>query len=332
MPGILLIRLKGMGDIVHVVPSLRLLRQNHPRERIGFLCQEPFGAIIPPGLNIDVLQIRPKASFWETMQMIKTIRRKKFDRLVDFFCNPRTALLSLFSGIKWRAGFSYKIRRYAYHFHFVPEDSNCHLMRLFEGFLKEFSLISGDMDSPRLETSQKAISVANAFLSCSPSPLLGINVHATYPSKAWPIEHFEKFINLWYHRTHKPVLLFWGPGEENETRRLLARLPKGSAFTHNSLSIDELMAYLSRLDLFLTGDTGPMNLSWALGVPTIALFGPTTRKAVEPRGEEHLVLFNEKLSCLQCHKEVCEDGRCMSEMAPDWVLSQIESKFSGWFA
>jgi heptosyltransferase-2 len=320
-----------MGDIVHVLPSLELLRRRFPQEPLYFLAQKPFGDVVPRHLGVRVLGISPHADGREMLRVIRTIRRLKPDRLIDFFGNPRTALISALSGVPWRAGFRYRIRKWAYHHTFEPRDPNVHLYRLFAEFLDSVNL-GGDPPRPRLQPSPAAIQKATEMLTKQGGkrPLLGINPHATYPSKAWPVEYFETLIQAWFQKTKTPALIFWGPGEEATALAMVSRLGD-AAFTHPALSIDELLGLLQQVDLFVTGDTGPMNLAWALDVPIVALFGPTTRKAVAPDGPQHLVLHHPTLPCLQCHKEVCADGRCMTEMTPLWVFQRIQETYADLF-
>lgn len=329
MPGTLVIRLKGMGDIVHLLPSLEMLAGREELRPIALLCQEPFGDVVPDDLGIELIQIPAHASPRKMFEIIRRIRKRRFDRLFDLFANPRTAIISFLSGIPRRAGFAYRGRRYAYHETWTPPDSNIHLAGLFKDFFGAFG-IAGEIGHPRLALTKDATARAGAFLSEAglKKPLLGINAHATYPSKAWPERHFEELVRRWHEATGRPVLLFWGPGERPATDRLLARLGPEQAVTHPALSIREFIALLARLDLFVTGDTGPMNLAWALGTPTIVMFGPTTRRAVAPIGEQHISLHHPTLDCLQCHREMCDDGRCMTELTPDLVWKAILGKHS----
>ncbi|NLI77886.1 MAG: HAD-IIIA family hydrolase [Candidatus Riflebacteria bacterium] len=326
MSGTLLIRLKGLGDIVHLLPAMRMLRETRPDEPLGFLCQKPFGAIVPPDLGVTLFQLPPHASFAETLSLVRRLRRQRYDRLFDLFGNPRTALISLLSGIPFRAGFDYRVRRLAYHATFAPPDPNRHLTHLFGQFLEHFGC-GGPLGHPRLSWAAADEARAVSLVRGLDRPLLGINPHTTYPSKAWPLGHYRALADRWHAATGSRVLVFWGPGEEATARALVADLGPARACTHPALTIPEFVALLARTDLFVTADTGPMNIAWALGVPTVALFGPTTRRAVAPRGDQHLVLHHPDLACLECHKEVCPDGACMRELTPDQVWDQIWAKF-----
>ncbi len=329
--GTLIIRLKGLGDIVHLVPMLRYLRQSNPDEQIGILCQKPFAQIIPHDLNIITFELPAHAGVADSFRLIKEIRRHRFDKLFDLFCNPRTAVISLLSGIRQRYGFDYRIRRHAYSQTFTPPNSNKHLMYLFAEFFAHFG-VSADIAPPDLKFDENVRERALAAIpqsTRSARPLLAINPHTTYPSKAWPREYFVEFIKLWYRQTQQPVLVTWGPGERDAAAQIVEEAGAQAAFSHDPVRIDEFACLLANVSLFLTADTGPMNIAWAVNTPTVALFGPTTREAVAPRGEQHLTLFNERVECLQCHQETCSHKTCMYSMKPQWVLQQLNVKYPG---
>lgn len=329
MSGYLIVRLKGLGDIVHLISSLQMIRKNEPDIPIGFLCQKPFGNIIPKNLNLKIFQISPHAGIFETFKILKQIKRQKYDKLFDLFGNPRTAVLSFLSRIPQRYGFDYRIRRHAYSETYRPEDPNLHLMKLFHEFFAYFG-INGEINEPELLHSEENLKYADSLINknnVKGTPVIGINPHTTYPSKAWQVDYFIRFIKIWNNKTNGKCLITWGPGEEEKTRLIISKAGDSIAFTHDKLSIPGFATLLSKLDLFLTADTGPMNIAWAVKTPTITLFGPTTRRAVAPVGAQHLSLFREEVSCLQCHKEVCNDMQCMDKMTPEWVFEKIRKKY-----
>lgn len=329
MSGILVMRLRGLGDIIHLLPVLRMLREQNPDETVGFFCQRPFGQIIPPELNISVIEMPPGAGFAQLLELARRIRRYRFDYVFDLFSNPATAIVTALSGIKHRYGFDYRVRRWAYSRTYRAPNPNCHLMQLFADFFANFGVI-GELKPPQIKPSPLLLERADNSIPPQfrhVSPLLGINPHTTYSAKAWPREHFLEFIRQWYDATKQPVLVTWGPGERDVAESLAREAGPERAFVHESLRIDEFAALLSRLDLFLTCDTGPMNIAWAVDVPVVALFGPTTREPVYPRGDKHLILFNESLDCLQCHRETCSHRTCMYSLTPQKVFAAVSQKY-----
>ena len=329
MSGILVMRLRGLGDIIHLLPVLRMLREQNPDETIGLFCQRPFGQIIPPELNIRVIEMPPGAGFAQLLELARRIRKYRFASVFDLFSNPATAIVTALSGIKQRYGFAYRVRRWAYSKTYKAPNPNCHLMQLFADFFAHFG-VSGELKPPLIKPSASLLELANAAVPARFrhfSPLLGINPHTTYPAKAWPREHFIEFIRLWHAATGQPVLVTWGPGERAAAESLASEAGPERAFVHESLRIDEFAALLSRLDIFLTCDTGPMNIAWATDTPVVALFGPTTREPVYPRGAKHLILYNDSVDCLQCHREVCSHKTCMYSLTPAKVFAAVAEKY-----
>ena len=94
MSGFLIIRPQGLGDIIHLIPSLKMLREKFPDDKISLLCRKSFGCIIPKEYNIDIIEMPAHASFIEMISLIKKIRQEHFDKLFDLFGNPRTAIIS----------------------------------------------------------------------------------------------------------------------------------------------------------------------------------------------------------------------------------------------
>lgn len=324
MPDIVVLRLFGLGDIVHVVPALRLLRNNFPCSKLGFVCWPSMGEIIPAELKIKLFYISPSDGLSGLLKTAAAIRREKFDLLFDFLGNPTTAYLSILSGIKRRYGFDYRIRRLAYTHCYHQNDSSMYLSELFVDFLNNFGIFGEPVYRPM--RSEKALpELLDKKIKDCKRPLCVINPNATYDSKAWPEEYFASFIRLWHSYAGSRVLLTWGPGEQEKVQRLINMVGERYAFTHGALELKQFMTLLSKADLFLTADTGPMNLAWALDVPVVALFGPTSHTPVAPRGEKHLVLYNG--DCLACHKTSCSHKSCMKSMTADWVLEKIKKKY-----
>lgn len=328
MNKILVIRLKGLGDIINLLPSLKILRNNFKESNITLLCQKPFGEIIPPELNIKTIQISPNAGIYTMLQLIKNIRKQRYDILFDLYCNSRTAIISLLSNIKKRIGFNYRIRKYAYTDIYTPKDPNKFLANLFADFFAEFG-INGQLERIKPYFSKQDLDNVKRNLKnklYSGGLILGINPFTTYPSKRWPWEYYIEIVKKWYLCLGEPAIIFYGPSEYSEAEYLHKLLPNSTILPEIN-SLREYVALVSLCNLFITADTGPMHIAASLDVPTVAIFGPTTRRAVAPTSEKHLIVYNEKLECLECHKEICDHNKCMKELTPQILWNKIWSKY-----
>jgi heptosyltransferase-1 len=114
---------------------------------------------------------------------------------------------------------------------------------------------------------------ADAFLAAVPRPFAMFHAGAGHARKAWGKERFVRLAQgLLRERGLFPVLS-WGPGDERRVARLRALLPEASV--PPMLDIVGLAHVMRASALLAAGDTGPLHLADALGVPTLALFGPT---------------------------------------------------------
>ena len=111
--------------------------------------------------------------------------------------------------------------------------------------------------------------------------VLGINPGASYGSaKRWYPEEFAKVAAEL--STEYDIIIFGGPNETDIAtdieRSLIIQGITNYQNLAGSTSIPELIKHISGLDLFITGDSGPMHVAAAFQVPTVAIFGPTKDK------------------------------------------------------
>ena len=323
----LIIRPQGIGDIVLMIPALRSLRKNYPKDDFTLLCYKGFGLVLPPELGIKTIEFPKHAGFFDTIKAIKKIRRENFDRVFDLFGNPRTAILTLLSGIKDRYGFNYRHRNIAYNHKFQRSNTlRIHQTQLYCNFFKNFGFdcenCEPNLKMPDIVIEKARNAIPEQFIN--KKPFIAINPNSTFPTRAWPEENIIEFINLWYEKNKTPVMLTWGAGEEKTSQNIIDKVGKEKAFMHKPVKLNEFVALLSLLDIFISGDSGPMHMAWAVGTPVIALFGPTTEVDVEPLGDKNITLVAKEIDCLRCHKEQCETKKCMYAITPEMVLEAVE--------
>lgn len=329
----LIIRTQGIGDIVLMIPALRSLVKNYPDEEFVLLCYKGFGLCLPPELNIKVLELPRHAGFSDTLKLLKAIRSEKFDRVFDLYSNPRTAIITLLSGIKERYGFKHHYRHIVYNHKLENKFdgiNHIHQTELYCKFFRNFGF-KCEFCEPNLKMSEELVEKAKLAIPeqfTGIKPLIAINPNSTFPTRAWPEENIVDFIKLWYEKTKTPVMLTWGPGEEKISQSIIEKAGAEKVFMHKPVKLNEFVALLSCLDMFISGDSGPMHMAWAVGTPVVALFGPTTAEDVEPVGDKNITLVANEIKCLRCHKEYCDTKECMHKITAEMVLEAVEKKIN----
>lgn len=151
-------------------------------------------------------------------------------------------------------------------------------------------------------------------------PLLGLHPGATNSSaKRWAPERYAELGNRLAAEHGCRVLLLGGPKEVALAAEIRIHLRKPPLFLAGATSLGELMGLLALLSVLVTNDSGPMHLASALGVPTVAVFGPTDERETGPLGRDSRVV-RRRVECGPCLVKECPtDHKCMLEVHVDEV-------------
>jgi heptosyltransferase-2 len=154
-----------------------------------------------------------------------------------------------------------------------------------------------------------------------------MNPGATFGiAKQW---YPERFIALGKKLSpHGKIVVVGGPAEAELGSRIASSIPHAIHFSGKT-SLSQLAAILSRCRLFVTNDTGPMHVADALGIPIVAIFGPTDPVVTPPFGKTHTIVRKE-IECSPCLKRECplHHHHCMKWIEVDDVLQACQARLS----
>lgn len=317
MAKILIARLGAMGDILHALPVAASIRAALPDATLGWLIEERWTELLTargpkpqpeavspqkPAVNlihtVDTKRWRRRFFHHETLAEMRGARHRvrdiHYDLVLDFQGAIKSAVLARWSGAAERAGFidprepaarffySQKFPRAGEH---VIEQNHALAAQALKPFLggQELRLIPPSLPcDPGAEAwAQSEI----ARLGIASFALL--NPGAGWGGKQWPPERFGTVSQALAKHNIKS-LVNAAPGEEALASAVI-EAAGGQAFAVNG-SIGHLIALTRRARLFVGGDTGPMHLAAALGVPTVALFGPTDPARTGPFSDKAIAL------------------------------------------
>jgi len=325
---ILLSRLRFIGDVILTTQTIRTFRINYPRAHLTYLVEEEANPVLEGNPYLDELIVLPhKASFREVLNLVRRIQREKYDFFIDFFSNPRSALLAGLSGARWRMGYPVKGRGVVYNLKFKTEKP----LSAIESHLQAAVALGLKIDSDlRTEVylSQEELEKASKFLRGKGigenDLLIGLHPGASWPAKRWGEEKFAQLGNQLKERIGAKLLITWGP-EEKELSERVTNLMHFSPLSVGNFPLRELAALLSHCHLFISNDAGPMHLAVAVGTSTIGIFGPGEPEIWFPYSEEagHMAIFV-PIACRPCHLHFCEHRSCMERVRVEDVFKQVE--------
>ncbi len=179
------------------------------------------------------------------------------------------------------------------------------------------------------EKSEKAEACLTAAGARSDVTRIAVGAGASYGSaKCWPPERFAAALNKLTEERAADVILFGTRGEAAVSAAIVSGLKKKPVDLTGQTAIADLPALLSRCNLFLGNDSGAMHVAGAVGLPIVAVFGPTDPNGTVPVTPKCTVV-QEKSYCSPCFLRRCPtDHRCMKAVTPEMVVGAVQLRLS----
>ena len=300
---VLVVRLGSMGDIIHALPAVGLLRDAFPEAHLGWVVEErwvellcaagaersgPLSAarpLVDAVHTVDTFAWRAAPFSDETWREIRGLRRAlrthgsetratRYRVAIDFQGAWKSAIVAQVAGAESILGSRSPREAPASLFYSrtcAPEgrhivEQNLSLARV----LTRDARLSLRFDLPRDAAAEQHGDGELRRLGLDDFAIL--NPGAGWGAKCWPVERYAEVARA-LARQGIRSLINHGPGEEALAREL-AELAPGAA-TPLPSSIGELITLTRRARLFIGGDTGPVHIAAALGIPLVAIYGPT---------------------------------------------------------
>jgi len=295
------------------LPALRAIRGRFPGAKITVAAGKTSAEVINLSgyanatLTVDRVALRDgftPFSVFQIFKLVKDVRRRQFDFVIDLHSLSETNLLGFLSGANKRL-YSRRPGRsldFLSNFHPSPplEDPKLkrHLIDRYLDVLLPLGVSNADR-LPRLRTSSTQDRAVDQILqkarADSGSPLVGLFPGAGHPSRRWPLERFAELADFLIRNDQVRVLVFAGPEEEALVSKMRNLFP-ASAVILERLTVSHLASALARLAVFVSNDTGPMHIAAAVGTPVVLLLDKRAPDTYLPLGERHQKVYNKVIS------------------------------------
>lgn len=347
LKNILIILPRQLGDVLLGTSLARALKAAVPEVRICWLAHPMARQILQDNPVIDEV-FYSKSEFKNDIELIKTLRAKKFDAVIDAIALPRTAILGTLIGAKRRISFNTRWSRNIFYTNTIKrerlDDDYLGYSRLYLleplGISKQL-YANTDVDPllPILNADKaKASMVANDVSSQSGCKQF-VTLSPTHrrPVRRWPA---EKFVALGerFAKAGIAVVWLWGPGEQEFVRGLhdvlTENLKKQNLLPTLSvlpplLSLRETAAFCGLSLGFVGNSNGLSHIAVAGNAKTVQLHGPTLARAwTHPNKSMHRGIESDcAIACLG--KNTCQNamGRCLERLTVDKVWNESKNLF-----
>ena len=338
---ILILKPSSLGDVIHALPVLRLLKLHFRDSDIFWWIDSALAPLIEgdPDLAGIVRFERKrwgKPKHWpEMIQSIRWLRAQNFDLVIDLQCLARSGVFAWLARGKCLVGLD-EVREGARGFYdlAVPrKDFFTHAVDWYLSVLpalgvpvhKNFSWLPERKEIAD-DVERKWIAQPSTFHLPPSTRLILLQPSARWKNKRWPATHFAELVRALLQQFPHARFAVLGSREDRPLgETICAVAPEKTLNLCGKTSLPEMIEWVRRCDLLITNDTGPMHVAAALGKPLVALFGPTEPRRTGPYGQLENVLRLD-LPCSPCLKPDCHIAKteeCLRALAPATVLERV---------
>lgn len=324
---ILIIKLRGIGDVVLSTIVFDSILSNFPGASIDFVTDPPSVKWLQNLEFLSKVYSFDRKSTFNRIKLASDLRKQKYDLVLDLFSNPASAQLTFASGAKYRAGFPYRGRRYAYNLFGPPERDKYHSAQLHLEFLKNIG-IKVNKSKLYYSLDNSDITYANKYFKdnqLNNKLVVGILPGGGWASKKCDPIKFAEIADAVNEKYKSTIIILWGPDDKKDSLEI-QNLMKNESLLAPPSTISEMAALQSKCSVIIANDSGPMHICAAVGTPVLGLFGPTNPRMQGPFGDQHEWIQKDDLDCIECNLLQCpRNHECFFELDINQILKKVDT-------
>lgn len=324
---ILVCQLRQIGDAILVTPSISMLKAKWPEAEIHVLTEQKCVPIFENNPDVAVVHGLDKSlSVFRSLQFYYRVGTMGFDLVVDFQQLPRCKWVVLFARKAIRLTYTPSWYNAFLYSHWV--DSKHGYAAAAKASLLEPLGLKYAGEYPRVHLTDSELQAADLFLEDHGIGLSDtiVSVDSTHKHKTrkWPAERYAEVVRRGCAAEKRnKFILFYGPGEEAEVRKLHAMCDNDPQVVvpDKVLSLREMAAIISRSDILIGNCSAPRHFAVAVGTPSVVPHG-STGGAWRIRADEHVRL--QSLRCNPpCNSNECAHIQCLWDVTADQMIDSI---------
>ena len=329
---ILLIKPSAIGDVVHTLPILKLVRDRWPSAHIAWLLTPSCAGLLQGHPLLSEVILFDRRRFGRGWRSAKSLlgltsftvdlRRANFDLVLDLQGLFRSGWLAWQTRAAVRVGFA-NAREMAPVFYTHRVEVGDGDQHAIERYLKLARAVGceGEASFEFIADESDRQSVRQKIGHDRPYAVLlpGTN----WPTKRWPVERFAALAWALRERLGLESVVAGGAGDIALGERI------GVLNLAGKTSLRELVALLEGAQLVVANDSGPMHIAAALGRPLVAVFGPTNPLRTGPYGRMDSVVRLD-MPCSPCYSRRCSHQSCLQWLGIESVVQLAQTQIEQW--
>lgn len=344
---ILIVNPFGIGDCLFTTPLIHSIKENFPKEKLGFLCNKRTSGLIKKNPFIDKVFIYERDDFNRLREdswlkwfkafnsFIGEIKRERFDLAIDLSLAANFGFFLWLAGIKKRVGYNYKNRS------FYLTDSlklsgyeDRHIVEYYNELLalvgikpkyNNLELYLSEEDKRYAEDvfGSQDIGRENPVIAIAPGGGASWGLEAKL--KRWPEENFCLLVDKIIEK-YRVTIIILGDSSDKELFSISRAIDLRGRTT-----LCQSAALINKADIFIGNDGGPLHMAVSLRKKTLSFFGPVDPAVYGPYppDERHHIVLRRNLECSPCYRKFrlipCQKNReCLEKIDVNEALAALD--------
>ncbi len=302
---ILVIQTGKLGDMVCTTPVFRAIKKKFPHSKL---------LVMGDQINEEVLRGNPNVDLYVTNSNISSSKIKSLNLDIAILLTPNPSILRALLLAKVKkvispkvtGGYSpYSTTTYKFLSFFttrILHRMGYYAPQEYLNMLAPIGIKSSDLRKELYFNNIAEDRIKNLLAPFSSHLKIAIAPGAGNKIKEWPPEKFNQLSQFLIKKYNARIILIGGPKDKVLSEIVKLNLIKNNILdTTGLLPIEDLKALISKMDLFISADTGPIYIAEAFEIPTIDIVGPVDEREQPPRGEKNRIVLPENREKPQLH-------------------------------
>jgi len=286
---ILIIQLKHMGDVLMTLLIANNIKTKIPNAKIHFLCYTNHSLILENNPFIDkIIKVNEKdlKKIKTLLKTIKSVRKEKYDYIIDPYCKLQSKLICSFSSAKHRIGFK-KIDWMGSYTELINIKNTVHSSAGL-AIDNRLSMIHSIVGTSKLELHPKIYLTPKESKRAKhimieggvnfQKPIIMIGILGSKDEKTYPLNYMGELINFIAKNYNVDILLNYIPKQKHKVEEIMHFVNNENKIKIKTKiignTIRELSAIMSLCNLNISNEGGSCHISKALDIPTFSIFSP----------------------------------------------------------
>ena len=338
---ILVIKLSAIGDVVHSLPFLEVLKDKFPSSVVDWVVEEDAAGIVQGHPYIDQLIVFPRKSWIErfikkgeyssvgkeVVNFLKELKKKKYDIVVDLQGLFKSGILTFIARGKRKISLNggREASSIFINERVVIPTPNIHALEKYICIARYLGATDLDWNGqiPIDNTDKRYVDYLLQEIGNNKN-MVAVNPMAKWKTKLWELDRFACLADRIKEELGAEVIFTGSESDHKAIETILSRMNTKALNLAGKSTLKELAYLYQKCAIVISTDTGPMHIAAAMTSPVvIALFGPTSPFKTGPYGAKHRVIRS-GLECSPCFKKKCDDMSCMKKITVDMVFKAVK--------